>query len=126
MANEVPEVVISVLAKAEKLLLSTGVQYQIRYPDGTVHGNMPQTPEKPPRKPRRKLSHPWGEITKHVMQYMKADVPVGTVISIPISTYGFDVIQSSASAKAGQLWGKSGYTSHRNRRSNSLELMRNS
>jgi len=128
MDNNIPAVMSSVLEKAEKLLRSTGVQYQIRYPDGTLHGNMQQMalpfPEKE-KKRRRKLKYAYGTLSQHIKEYFKGDVPVGTVVSIPISHFGFDAIQSTASARAGQLWGNGNYTSCRNRITNSIELMRN-
>ena len=128
MDNNIPAVVASALEKAEKLLRSTGVQYQIRYPDGKLHGNMQQMmlqfPEKESKR-RRKLKHAYGTLTQYIKEYLKEDVPVGTVISIPISHFGFGAIQSTASARAGQLWGNGNYTSCRNRITNSIELMRN-
>jgi hypothetical protein len=124
MNNEVSEVVISVLTKAERLLLSVGVKYQIRYPDGTLHGNMPQTPEQPNRKRRKRSHYPLGHLTKHILNHMKIDTPVGVVMSIPVSVYGFDAIQSCASSLAGVHWGKGSYTSYRNKQSQSIEILR--
>lgn len=124
MTNEVSAVVISVLKKAEKMLLSIGVKYQIRYPDGTFHGNMPLPPEKPESKPNKKLNHPRGEMTKHILEHINFDAPIGTVISIPISVYGFDSIQSCASSLAGIKWGRGTYTSFRNKKSQCVEMLR--
>ena len=113
-----------VLIDALKRIDNLGVQYKIIAPDGKEYGTLvvaAPVPEKVRRRGPR--LYPFNTLKRYVMPFLES-VPPGEQVFIPAGKFDIDRLQSSASSRAHEAWGKGNYRTTKNTVRNGIEVLR--
>jgi hypothetical protein len=116
-------VIQTAVNRAVQMLVATGVEFEVRMPDGTVYGGLSK-PEKASMRGKRNLKRPFGAGTK-LYNEMLGNLKVGEVGVIKLQP-GFTLqdIQSGATSWATVRWGKGSYVSSRTDGNTAVEILR--
>lgn len=116
-------VIDAAVSRAVQILTATGVEYEVRMPDGKVYGGLKQ-PEQEPKRGKRKLKRPFGS-GKVLFDTHLGPLKVGDVATIKVPE-GYDVrdVQSGATSWANARWGKGSYVSSRVADNTAVEILR--
>lgn len=116
-------VIKTAVNRAVQMLTATGVEFEVRMPDGTVYGGLSK-PEQASKRGKRNLKRPFGEGTK-LYNKVLSDLKVGEVGVINLQP-GFTLqdIQAGSTSWANARWGKGSYVSSRTADNTAVEILR--
>jgi hypothetical protein len=116
-------VIDAAVSRAVQILAATGVEYEVRMPDGKVYGGLKQ-PEQASKRGKRILKRPYGS-GKAVFDKHLGPLQIGEVVTIKVQE-GFSIkeLQSGATAWANARWGKGSYVSSRTADDSGVEILR--
>ena len=109
------------LQKAIMLLKSLNCQYAIIDANGVTHGDLPIAESN--SKTRQKSLYGHGELAAYVKAYLE-NLQLGQVAEIPCGKYPLVTIQVSACNWMRTHAGSDSYTSHMNRETQCVEVLR--
>ena len=108
--QELPLVVQKTIQTAIRQLEAAGCEFRVNAPDGESYGTLKV--EAPKKKKTINPNRAYGELRAYYDQYMKYNIPVGTVVQIPADArYTPEEIRGGVCAKLSERWGKGTYTS---------------
>jgi hypothetical protein len=116
-------VIDAAVSRAVQILAATGVEYEVRMPDGKVYGGLKQ-PEQVSKHRKRNLKRPYGS-GKAIFDQHLGPLQVGEVVTIKVQE-GFSIkeLQSGATSWANARWGKGSYVSSRTADDSGVEILR--
>jgi len=109
------------LNKAISILQSLNCQFAIIDAQGNKHGKLLIAESKPAK--LRKMRLPFREVTNFCAEHL-TNLQVGAVAQLPIKKYGSKNVQSWSSSFMQKTYGKGSYTSHINRETEVVEILR--
>ena len=115
------QVELSVLNKVCGVLKSLDLKFAIVDSDGNKHGELSIAEQKKPK--RRRSIYPLGELRAYIMPHMNG-MMVNTTKHIPAGKYAPEVVRSSISSYATQMWGSGNYKTRDTDDKKYVELVR--
>jgi hypothetical protein len=109
------------LQKAITLLKSLNCQYAIIDANGITHGDLPVAGNNFKTRSKSLFAH--GELANYVKNYLK-NLSLGQVVEIPCEQYPIVAIQTSACNWMRTHVGSDTYTTHANKETNCVEVLR--
>lgn len=107
--------------RAVALLKASGAVFEVRMPDGTVHGGLPKPDEV---KRTRKMKRPMGEGFRRFGPFIEDLQPGGVAKIVVPEDYTVNEVQCWLTARANNKWGKGNYVSARVDNDTAVELLR--
>jgi hypothetical protein len=111
----------SVLNKVIGVLNSLNLKFVIVDSDGGKHGELNVAEQKKPK--RRRSIYPLGELRAYIMPHMQ-NMMINSTKNIPAGKYATEVVRSSISSYATQMWGSGNYKTRVTDDKKHVELVR--